>query len=157
MQTPPSTKLDHWGVHDLAEAADRLYAALRRGRTRLADKAGGDLSPARIGLLEPLLDTSELGVGRLAELAGVAVPTATRQLQQLDLAGVVTRRRDPEDERRVLVALTEQGRARLIAVQQTLRQFQTGAYGTLTTTERNELGAAMTLLTDLIERTITAL
>lgn len=157
MPTQPSTRTSHWEVDDLADAADRLYAALRRGRTRLADAAGDGLSPARIGLLEPLLDTPQLGVGQLAELAGVAVPTATRQLQQLDLAGVVARHRDPDDDRRVLVTLTAAGRARLTAVRQTLRHHQTGAYGTLTTTERNELGAAMTQLTALIEHTITAL
>ena len=152
MQIQPST--GQWSADQLAVAADRLYAALRRGRARLA---GDTLSPARIGLLEPLLDTPQLGVGQLAELAGVAVPTATRQLQQLDQAGVVARHRDPDDERRVLVTLTGDGRARLTAVRRTLRQHQTSAYGTLTARERDDLGAAITRLTDLIERTIAAI
>jgi DNA-binding MarR family transcriptional regulator len=152
MQIQPST--GQWSADQLAVAADRLYAALRRGRTRLA---GDTLSPARIGLLEPLLDTPQLGVGQLAELAGVAVPTATRQLQQLDQAGVVARHRDPDDDRRVLVTLTETGRARLTAVRRTLRQHQTSAYSTLTAPERDDLGAAITRLTDLIERTIAAI
>jgi len=155
MPIHPST--GQWSVDQLAVAADRLYAALRRGRARLAGEAGDTLSPARIGLLEPLLDTPELGVGQLAELAGVAVPTATRQLQQLDQAGVVARHRDPDDDRRVLVTLTGAGRARLTAVRRTLRQHQTSAYSTLTARERDELGAAMTRLTDLIERTIAAI
>jgi len=152
MQIQPST--GQWSADQLAVAADRLYAALRRGRTRLA---GDTLSPARIGLLEPLLDTPQLGVGQLAELAGVAVPTATRQLQQLDQAGVVARHRDPDDDRRVLVTLTGAGRARLTAVRRTLRQHQTSAYSTLTARERDDLGAAITRLTDLIERTIAAI
>ena len=152
MQIQPST--GQWSADQLAVAADRLYAALRRGRTRLA---GDTLSPARIGLLEPLLDTPQLGVGQLAELAGVAVPTATRQLQQLDQAGVVARQRDPDDDRRVLVTLTGAGRARLTAVRRTLRQHQTSAYSTLTARERDDLGAAITRLTDLIERTIAAI
>ena len=152
MQIQPSTS--QWSADQLAVAADRLYAALRRGRTRLA---GDTLSPARIGLLEPLLDTPQLGVGQLAELAGVAVPTATRQLQQLDQAGVVARHRDPDDDRRVLVTLTGAGRARLTAVRRTLRQHQTSAYSTLTARERDDLGAAITRLTDLIERTIAAI
>jgi DNA-binding MarR family transcriptional regulator len=152
MQIQPSTA--QWSTDQLAVAADRLYAALRRGRARLA---GDTLSPARIGLLEPLLDTPQLGVGQLAELAGVAVPTATRQLQQLDQAGVVARHRDPDDDRRVLVTLTGAGRARLTAVRRTLRQYQTSAYSTLTARERDDLGAAITRLTDLIERTIAAI
>jgi DNA-binding MarR family transcriptional regulator len=152
MQIQPSTA--QWSTDQLAVAADRLYAALRRGRARLA---GDTLSPARIGLLEPLLDTPQLGVGQLAELAGVAVPTATRQLQQLDQAGVVARHRDPDDDRRVLVTLTGDGRARLTAVRRTLRQHQTSAYSTLTARERDDLGAAITRLTDLIERTIAAI
>jgi DNA-binding MarR family transcriptional regulator len=152
MKIQPST--GQWDADQLAVAADRLYAALRRGRARLA---GDTLSPARIGLLEPLLDTPQLGVGQLAELAGVAVPTATRQLQQLDQAGVVARHRDPDDDRRVLVTLTGAGRARLTAVRRTLRQHQTSAYSTLTARERDDLGAAITRLTDLIERTIAAI
>jgi DNA-binding MarR family transcriptional regulator len=54
---------------------------------------------------------------------------------------------------RVLVRLTDGGRARLAKVRQVLRGYQTSAYGELTAAERNELGAAMAKLTDLIERT----
>lgn len=70
---------------------------------------------------------------------------------------MVARHRDPADDRRVLVTLTGAGRARLTAVRRTLRQHQTSAYSTLSAPERDDLGAAITRLTDLIERTIAAI
>jgi DNA-binding MarR family transcriptional regulator len=149
-----STTSQDWTVEDLAIAADRLFGALRRGRARLVTAIGDDLSPTRVALLEPLLDGAELSVGALAEAAGITVPTATRQLQQLDRDGVVARHRDPADDRRVLVALTDSGRERLSAVRRSLREFQTSAYSELDPTERNQLGAAIARLTGLVERTV---
>jgi DNA-binding MarR family transcriptional regulator len=149
-----STARQDWSAAELALAADQLFAALRRGRTRLVSELAGDLSPVAVALLEPLLDAGELPVGRLAELAGVTVPTVTRQLQQLQRNEVILRRRDPADDRRVLVGLTQPGRARLETMRGVLREHQTSAYAALSATERAELGSAMTRLARLVERSV---
>lgn len=53
-------------------------------------------------------------VGQIGGALGLDSSTLTPLIKRLEAMGLVTRRRDPEDERRVLVTLTETG--------QTLRQ-----------------------------------
>ena len=50
-------------------------------------------------------------VGEIGRALGLTSSTLTPLLKRLEAAGLVQRRRDPEDERRVLVDLTETGRA----------------------------------------------
>lgn len=58
-----------------------------------------------------LLDGAPLSVGALGALLDMDTGTITPLLKRLDAAGIVTRKRDPADERRVLVDLTPRGRA----------------------------------------------
>lgn len=50
-------------------------------------------------------------VGELGEALALDSGTLTPLLKRLEAAGLVSRRRDPADERRVIVDLTEAGRA----------------------------------------------
>jgi MarR family transcriptional regulator, organic hydroperoxide resistance regulator len=50
---------------------------------------------------------------QLADSAGIAPPTATRIVDGLQRAGVVSRERPESDRRTVLVSLTGEGRERL--------------------------------------------
>ena len=45
----------------------------------------------------------------LAQAVGIQSPTLTRHLDKLDAAGLIARRRDPDDRRIVLVELTSSG------------------------------------------------
>ena len=45
----------------------------------------------------------------LAQAVGIQSPTLTRHLDKLDAAGLIARRRDPDDRRVVLVELTSSG------------------------------------------------
>lgn len=49
-------------------------------------------------------------VGQIGELLGLDSGTLTPVLRRLEQRGLVVRRRDPHDERRRLIGLTEQGR-----------------------------------------------
>ncbi len=66
--------------------------------------------PQYLVILE-LLDGSPLPVGALGARLGMDTGTFTPLVKRLDLAGLVTRTRDPADERRVLVDLTPRSRA----------------------------------------------
>lgn len=57
-----------------------------------------------------LLDGAPLSVGALGGRLDMDTGTITPLLKRLDVAGFVTRTRDPGDERRVLVDLTPKGR-----------------------------------------------
>ncbi len=58
-----------------------------------------------------LWEQSPLTVGALGNLLDLDSSTLTPLLKRLETGGLVERRRDPEDERRVIVALTDKGRA----------------------------------------------
>ncbi len=137
------------GAEEISQAADALFFAMRRARTASAEQHGG-LSLPQVALLEPLATEPDLPVGRLASGADVSVPTATRMLQQLESKGVVVRRRSPEDERRVLVSLTDDGAERLAALRSRLRERQARAYEAFTPAERALLVTLLHRLTDLV-------
>jgi MarR family transcriptional regulator, organic hydroperoxide resistance regulator len=66
--------------------------------------------PQYLVILE-LLDGAPLSVGALGDRLGMDTGTITPLVKRLAVAGLVTRTRDPADERRVLVDLTPCGRA----------------------------------------------
>ncbi|MFB7508103.1 MarR family winged helix-turn-helix transcriptional regulator [Streptomyces broussonetiae] len=137
------------GAEDIAQAADALFVAMRRARSAGAEHIGG-LSLAQVSLLEPLAAETDIPVGRLASSADVSVPTATRMLQQLEAKGIVVRRRSPEDERRVLVSLTDEGSERLTLLRSRLRERQARACEAFTPTERVLLVTFLRRLTGLV-------
>jgi MarR family transcriptional regulator, organic hydroperoxide resistance regulator len=65
--------------------------------------------PQYLVILE-LLDGAPLTVGALGTRLGMDTGTITPLVKRLEVAGLVTRRRDPKDERRVIVDLTSWGR-----------------------------------------------
>ncbi|WP_433526336.1 MarR family winged helix-turn-helix transcriptional regulator [Nocardia pseudovaccinii] len=134
---------------EIAQAADALFVAMRRARSAGAEQIGG-LSLAQVALLEPLAGEADIPVGRLASNADVSVPTATRMLQQLEAKGVVVRRRSPEDERRVLVSLTDDGAERLALLRTRLRERQLRAYEAFMPSERVQLVTLLRRLAELV-------
>ncbi|MFI7665375.1 MarR family winged helix-turn-helix transcriptional regulator [Nocardia sp. NPDC049526] len=134
---------------EIAQAADALFVAMRRARSAGAEQIGG-LSLAQVALLEPLAGEMDIPVGRLASNADVSVPTATRMLQQLEAKGVVVRRRSPEDERRVLVSLTDDGAERLALLRTRLRERQLRSYEAFMPSERVQLVTLLRRLAELV-------
>jgi DNA-binding MarR family transcriptional regulator len=85
-----------------ASLAVRLL--LRRSRRRV--------SRAEAGVLSAVSEGSRR-ITELAEIEGVAQPTMTLLVKRVEERGWVTRERDPDDGRVVLVSLTEAGAAAL--------------------------------------------
>ncbi|HUD94718.1 MarR family winged helix-turn-helix transcriptional regulator [Sphingobium sp.] len=70
-----------------------------------------------------LLDGAPIGVGALGSQLGMDTGTITPLVKRLEAAGLVTRKRDSVDERRVLVDLTPAGRASEQAVRSVAGQI----------------------------------
>ena len=87
-----------------------LYAATRAVTRRYADLLSdvGLTYPQYLTMLA-LWASSPLTVGELGERLRLDSGTLTPLLKRLEAAGHVVRRRDAEDERRVIVQPTEQG------------------------------------------------
>lgn len=89
-------------VYAMQQAFNRLYKPL--------------LAP--LGLTYPqylvmvvLWSEDQMPVGRIGARLGLESSTLTPLIKRLELAGLVTRSRDLQDERKVAVTLTERGRA----------------------------------------------
>jgi DNA-binding MarR family transcriptional regulator len=74
-------------------------------------------------VLVALWERGSQGVGDLASTLGMDFGTLSPMLKRIEKKGLVARRRDPADERRVLVSLTPKGLALRKRTQQILGQF----------------------------------
>lgn len=97
--------------------AVELRVAVMRLRRRLAVERHPDnvLSLGAMTVLGVLYRSGELSVGELAQRERVQPPSMTRTVNHLEESGYVVRRPHETDRRQVLVALTESGRATVLA------------------------------------------
>src|SRR2546423_1753984 len=97
---------------DRSEQVDRVSSELLPRLallTRLvAKQLGGELSRSEVGVLNTL-GGGPRRITELAEFEGLAQPTMTVLVQQLEKKGLVRRARHAEDGRVVLVSLTRTG------------------------------------------------
>jgi DNA-binding MarR family transcriptional regulator len=123
--------------------------ATRRMRGRFGDE--GELSLSQYHLLEPLAGGERLATCRLAEAAEVSAPTATRMLTGLERDGLVARVPCRTDRRVVHVALTDEGRERVLAKRARGEARLAEIFTSLTEGERREAARLLERLTDVVE------
>jgi DNA-binding MarR family transcriptional regulator len=80
------------------------------------------LSPTDMRCLDLLARTGPMTAGQLAEETGMSTGAVTFLLDRLEEAGVVKRRRDTEDRRRVWVELTPAATKRLHRAQEPIKE-----------------------------------
>jgi DNA-binding MarR family transcriptional regulator len=81
--------------------------------TRLLLKTGSrELSRTEVGLLTTLAD-GRRSVGELGETEALAQPSVSKLVDRLEARGLVTRRRDANDGRVVLVSISAEGETQL--------------------------------------------
>ncbi|MGE7924170.1 MarR family winged helix-turn-helix transcriptional regulator [Viridibacillus arvi] len=72
------------------------------------------ISSTRFELLHQLYETEEINQSNLQKAVNIDSAAITRHLKQLEANGMVTRRRNPTDNRVIFVRLTEEGRKRIV-------------------------------------------
>ncbi len=99
-------------VAEIERALSRIaYLSSRvRQHDRLMALAGVPLDRAAVALLRQIDDSEPLRLGELAGRLGVEASHVTRQVQQLQKAGYVSRVPDPDDRRAQRIQLTGAGR-----------------------------------------------
>ncbi|MCU1526522.1 MAG: hypothetical protein JWP75_285 [Frondihabitans sp.] len=75
----------------------------------------------------------------LARLLEIEAPTATKMLQRMEAAGLLSRSKSPDDARQMLVRLTEDGRALREPIRAIWEQLERGTTATLSAAEQREL------------------
>ncbi|MEU9292043.1 MarR family transcriptional regulator [Streptomyces sp. NPDC048275] len=113
MPTPPPTAaaLASTDVAEIERALTRISYLTGRVRQheRLMALAGLPLDRAAVALLRQVADTGSLRPSELANLLSVEASHVTRQVQQLEKAGYLTRVPDPDDRRAQRIELTPAG------------------------------------------------
>lgn len=118
-----------------------LGSALRSRRVLAALHAGGvaELTPTKLRALDVLARNGGLRVGELADAMGVDETSATRLADRLQAAGLIERRRAPEDGRVAIVVLTLHGQELAEAAAEQRRRFFEDVLAALEPAERSEL------------------
>lgn len=136
------------------EAIERaLIDVLRRtfGRTFSRTTSEGQrLDKSAYYLMARLEDSGDIRLSDLAALVELDVSTVSRQVRQIEDAGMVSRRPDPSDGRAARVELTAKGRKMLAAMRRDRHDLLSEAMAEWTHAERTQLGHLMQrLATDL--------
>jgi DNA-binding MarR family transcriptional regulator len=142
-----------------SDALEGFFRAMRRARTRWAhagkngkDGKVGPLTPSQFVLVVPLLARRPMSVRDLALGAEIAPPTATRTLDGLERDGLVVRRPSEADRRCVLVELTDEGRAAVLAARIAIRERRRVLYDALEPGEREEAERLLRRLAEILGR-----
>ncbi|TPW31487.1 MarR family transcriptional regulator [Martelella alba] len=99
------------GYLTLGTRLRRLGERLQAETQRIMDEAGLTIQAAQFPYLAALDRDGPLSVGDLAALLGISQPGVTRTLSQLARQGLVETVISKEDQRRRVVALSDEGRA----------------------------------------------
>ena len=93
-----------------AEQFDQLYGRLWRA---LFKTDAEDLSQHERQLLHHVGEEKGITLGLVARHLGIPKSSASERVKSLERRGFLTRRRDPDDERRLSIVLTDVGVARV--------------------------------------------
>jgi DNA-binding MarR family transcriptional regulator len=141
---------------DTRQAFSAAWESLFRTTRRLRARAIGFQGEAGMSLPQYLLlvglrDTPELPVGELAEIAGVAPPTATRMLDCLARDGYITRRHSEVDRRSVLVSLTREGEEAVEKAHSVVEGWRRSVFESLEPDEREQATVLLARLSQVLE------
>lgn len=99
----------------------RLYEISKQTSAKFERCTG--ISQSRLDLLNKLLEVDEISQTELQKEVNIDHAAVTRHLKQLEEKAMVTRRKNPADNRFTFVRLTDEGRERIIAYQDEKQQF----------------------------------
>jgi DNA-binding MarR family transcriptional regulator len=115
----------------------------------LLKEVDAELSRTELGLLRTLSDGPRR-ITELAELEGLAQPTTTILIKQLEHEGLVKRERRSDDGRVVLVDLTESGRVALEDYRERVRETLGAYIAEISDEQVDQLAAATETLAHLV-------
>jgi DNA-binding MarR family transcriptional regulator len=100
----------------------QFMAILARSRHGLREQAAQmDLQPAGYRVLVELVAVGSSGAGELAEALGIDKGALSRQFSHLESLGLITRERDVEDRRAVVISATPDAIRRIQQIRDSAR------------------------------------
>ena len=99
------------------------------------------ITPQQWGVLGTLAETDGLPAGKLGQRLASDAPTTTGVISRLEHSGLVRRRHDETDRRVVKVHLTDEGRAAMAFLPQTVEDYQRHILEGLSAADQRRLSA----------------
>jgi DNA-binding MarR family transcriptional regulator len=133
-------------------ASDLRMATFRLARRLRAQRAVDSMSDGQFAVLAALTLHGAHTLGELADRERVTAPSMNRTVNGLEANGYLTRTPADDDRRKVIIALTERGRA---VVEETVRRrdaWLDEALAELSDDERAALAAAAVVMRKVAER-----
>jgi DNA-binding MarR family transcriptional regulator len=134
---------------EVSTTVRRAVAAL--GRRLRAERSDSGLSPTKLSVLGHLYRKGSLSAAELATLERVQPQSLTRVVAELEEDGLISRRADANDGRRLLLDITGDGRVMLTRDMQQRDAWLAKAMEGLSETERELLRLAAQLMERLAE------
>lgn len=147
-ETTTSKALGPKGVSALSE--DLRLACMRISR-RVRFESTDEIAPHQFSVLSRL-EAGPLTPRQLADIEKVSAPSMTRTVGHLVDQGMAERHDDPDDGRRVLVELTEEGHAVLLEARRRRGRWMSERVGELSADEQATLAAATEILRGIAAR-----
>lgn len=153
-RVPRDPEPDASAVSRDAVAIARLHAEVwRRFHAHPQLLPGALVTPRMLAVLRHLAAGGPLTVGTLAEHLRLAPATTTEVVDRLEVKGLVERKRDSGDQRRVHVSLTESGRDQiLLLAEQDLDDVFRRVVAALTPQTRTTLISGLNALLEAVEK-----
>jgi DNA-binding MarR family transcriptional regulator len=124
-----------------ARMFDKLLCLNKQISTKFERCTG--ISPSRLRLLHQLYEVDEISQSSLQKEIDIDSAAVTRHLKQLEAAGMVSRRNNPDDNRVTLVTLTDHGRKEIISFKDEKTQFITVMLNDFNEQERDMLSGML--------------
>jgi len=134
------------------ETLAALSEVLARASWRLRKNERKELAPfgltfAQARALRVLVDTGPMRIGDLAGFLEIAARSATSRVDDLEVAGLVTRQADPDDRRSVVVAPSTAGRELVARLAAERKEGARSLFAPLSAEEQMELLLLLTSVT----------
>jgi len=128
-------------AHEVLEVVPMVFRAIR---TELRKHGAREMSVPQFRTLAFVYRRDGASLSEVADHIGLTLPTMSMLVDGLVDRGLINRREDREDRRRMTLALTEPGRARfesaraatMANLEQRLRQFSSSERATITASMR---------------------
>jgi DNA-binding MarR family transcriptional regulator len=135
----------------VSEDIDEVSGELRRAVTRLysrfrSERMEGEVPDAALLVLIVLDKQDRMSLTDLAEAAHVTLGSMSQTVRRLEQLAYVTKSRGAEDRRKVLFALTDEGRTAVTASRRHRRDWLNSRIAELTEAERADIARVTPLL-----------
>lgn len=134
---------------DILQALRRIMRGMDIASRQLIGERG--LTTPQLLCLQRLQEQGAMTSGMLAQAMALSPATVTGILDRLELRGLVTRERRPEDKRRVRVDVTEDGAAAADTAPSRLALRLSQALSELSNTERSKVLESIHYLADVAD------